>query len=226
MILTLPDYKTRARITTADSARDASLSLLLGDVDEAIRNAVRPFHPEPATVTDFVMDAPVGRELLLPVTPARSIASLYLRWGGTGDPSAFEAADLLTQYADYRLEIDRPLEGHSRSGRVVCTNRGGWGALRVRPYGRLADRVVAGPGWVKVTYAAGPTSVPADLQQLATLATSALYAIQPDGMPATSESWNNYSRGWSGPYTAAGFLSTPAALQILQKYQTTAFAVG
>lgn len=214
----------RGTAVTGDDLTSAAA--ICAAVDRAIREAVFPFVPDPVTVTSHVMDAPVGNALLLPLTPARSITSIYLRWGADGDPALFTSDYLLTAYTDYVLHLDRPDLGYSKSGIVRRRGSSSWGYEMRRPVGRLAAATDPNRGAVCVTYAAGPASVPDDIFGAACQAVSLLWGQRSDGAPAASESWNGYSRSLSGPYTAAGVLETPTIASVLASYRATRVAVG
>jgi hypothetical protein len=227
-ILSLQEWKVFTGTTTTDATRDAAITMILGDVDAAFRQALKPFYPGPVTITDHVMDAPRGNVLLLPVTPARSITSLYLRWfrgESYGDPAAFTAEDLLTQYEDYFMPIDTLPENYSRSGKVYRRRASSWGAEWVRPLGRLASELEPARGAVKVTYLAGPASVPDDIAMAAALAASQLYARMPTGVPLGSESWNGYSKSVAAPFLVS-FRESPDVAAVLRRYQGVYVGVG
>jgi hypothetical protein len=227
-ILSLQEWKVFTGTTTTDATRDAAITMILGDVDAAFRQALKPFYPGPVTITDHVMDAPRGNVLLLPVTPARSITSLYLRWfrgESYGDPAAFTAEDLLTQYEDYFMPIDTLPENYSRSGKVYRRRASSWGAEWVRPLGRLASELEPARGAVKVSYLAGTPSTPDDIAMAAALVTSKLYMMRKFGTQVSSASLNGAS--YSLPGASVGtLLDDPAVSSVLRRYQSIYVGVG
>ena len=212
-----------AAVTGDDLTSAASICAA---VDRAIREAVFPFVPDPVTVTSHVMDAPVGNALLLPLTPARSITSIYLRWGADGDPSLFTSDYLLTAYTDYVLHLDRPDLGYSKSGIVRRRGSSSWGYEMRRPVGRLAAATDPNRGAVCVTYAAGAASVPDDIFAAAALCVGLLFERRKTGMPLNSESLNGYSYSASGPFTAEAAISSPDVMRILAPYMSPRIGVG
>jgi len=225
-ILTLSAFKARAGITSTDATRDASLDQLLADVDAAIKRAIRPFLPEPVTFTDIVLDAPRGNVLELPLVPVRSIASLYLNLGARGDATEFTADYLLVANSDYWMPLDDAVAGYSRSGRVFRRGLAAWGFERLFGIGRLAAQIDPCRGAIKVTFSAGPTSVPTDLALAAFLATTLIYQRREKGGPLSSESWNGRSESVAGPFTAGAALDSPDVAQLLRPYQGTRIGVA
>lgn len=225
MILSLANLLARAGLTSTDSTRDAALTALLADVDAAIRRAIRPYLPEPVTVTDAILDAPRGNVLSLPCVPVRSITSLYLRWGANGDASLFDAGDLLAANTDYYLPLEYP-EAHSRSGDVYRRGRSSWGYERRWPVGRLAPNLDPARGAVKATFAAGPASVPSDLASAAFFATMLLYDRRERGAPLSSESWGGRSESVAGQFSATSVIESPEVAAMLRPYQTVRIGVA
>lgn len=223
-ILSASTYATYTG-TSYTGADATSLAAIITAVDAAIKRVIRPFYPESTTVTDKLLEAPVGPVLLLPVVPVRSITSLYLNYAANG-VSDFTSDHLLTSGEDYFLPLDGVVEDYSRSGRVFRRGASSWGYERVRPVDRIAPQTTPARKAIKVTFAAGPTSVPDDIVQAAVLATSLLFHRKVAGAPFGSESWNGYSAGIAGPFIAAGILRTPDIAALLAPYQTVHFGVA
>lgn len=224
-ILSASTYSTYTG-TSYTGADATALAAIISAVDAAIKRTIRPFYPESTTVTDAVLDAPVGPVLLLPVVPVRSITSLYLNYSANGVVADFTSDHLLMAGDDYHLPLDGVVEGYSRSGRVFRRGASSWGRERVFMVDRIAPQTTPARGAIKATFAAGPTSVPDDLVQAAVLATSLLFHRKVAGAPFGSESWNGYSAGIAGPFTAAGVLRTPDIAALLAPYQTVHFGVA
>ena len=93
-----------------------------------------------------------------------------------------------------------------------------WGYEYRRPYNRLAWDVDPNRGAIKVTFLAGPTSVPDDLFGIAAQAVTLLFARRTTGMPVTSEGWNGYSASYASQFLT-GYLTTPDALDVLSNYR-------
>lgn len=202
---------------TSYSGGDATaITAICAAVDVAIKKLIRPFLPEDTTVTNLICDAPVSNVLCLPAYPVRSITSLYLRYGASGDASAFTSDDLLTQYTQYYMPID-PIDGFSRRGLVYRRGASIWGHEMRYPLGRLAPQVDPNRGAIKATLVCGPTSVPADIVQAAVLAVSLIFARKKSGAPVTSASLNGGSYSLAAPLVTA-VVESPDVLGFLRPY--------
>ena len=209
----------RGTAVTGDDLTSAGA--ICAAVDAAIRREIAPFEPEPLILTDRILDAPIGHVLELPVLPVRSVTSVYLHWGANGDPSAFTSDDLLTAYTDYYLPVDDHVRDYSRSGLVFRRGASTWGYEYRRPYNRLAWDVDPNRGAVKVTFLAGPTSVPDDLFGVAAQAVTMLFNRRTTGTPTTSEGWNGYSASYAAPFLVS-FLQSPDVQSVLTYYRPPA----
>lgn len=211
---------------TVTGAAATSVAAICTAVDAAVKRAIYPFYPEPTTITDCVLDAPMSNSLLLPVVPVRSLTSLYLRPGANGEVTAFTSDDLLTVNSDYWLQIDRPIEGYSRGGLVRRRGASIWGYEVRRPLGRLAPTLDPNRGAIKVTFAAGPSAVPSDIEAAAILAVSILYDRKERGVSLGSESWNGYSSSVAGPFGAEAAINTPDIAAMLLPYKSVHIGSG
>jgi hypothetical protein len=116
---TLSGMKAQLGITGTDSTRDDALTGMLVGVEAAIKKLCRPFLFEPLTLTDVVLDAPWNwQDLYLPVTPVRSVTSVYYNAEAHGVVANFTSSNLLTAGTDYQLVIDDHVNGWSRWGRL------------------------------------------------------------------------------------------------------------
>ena len=204
---------------TATGADLLALANHCAAVSDAILKYLRPYSPIPLTVTDITLDAPTGNVLLLPATPVRSITSLYLRPGADGDTTLFTSDDLLTAGTDYYMPVNA-FDGWSRTGVVYRRGRSNWGQEWVYANSRsLAATVNPNRGAIKVTYAAGETSVPDAVRQAAQLMVSLIFNRRKTGMPLSSESWNSYSYGASGPFSATAALASPDVAALLREFR-------
>lgn len=211
--------------TTFTGADATSVQTMCGAVDAALKRLVWPFQPEPVTVTNQLLDAPMNNVLQLPLLPVRSITNLYLHWGASGDPTQFDTTnDLLANYTDYYMPIDDSVNTWSRTGRVFRRGASVWGYEMVRRLGRLYVEADVNRGAVMASYAAGCLSVPADLQAAAVTAVLLLFQRRKLGAPVQSESWNGYSYGLSGPFTAEAAVRSPEVLALLAPYLTVGVA--
>lgn len=215
---TLGGYYAFSGQTADGGTVDASLLAILAGVEAAVKKLCRPFLFEAATLTDVILDAPwASNELLLPAVPVRSVTSVYYNPIARGVVASFTSDHLLTVGTDYQLPIDDPVNAWSRSGRLRRLNRACWGVSQVRPYGRLGFGPVPEPGSVKVTFAAGCTTVPAEVAEAVYLATSLVY-LRRKGPPVTSSSWNGYSESVAAPFTTTAAVTSPDVLQLLAPY--------
>jgi hypothetical protein len=217
-ILTVQSYQT----LTAQSLTGSDLSAATGwcaAVSAAIENAIKPFRAEPLTVTDCILDAPPSRDLLLPVAPVRSITTVHYRGDANGVVGAF-TSDYLIDNSDgdeYQLLIDDKINSWARAG-ILRRIGSVWGSSRVVYPDRLGSTLEPVRGALKVTFTAGATALPADIEAAAVLAVSLLLSRKKTGLPAVSESWNGYSASYAGPYTSTGVIQTPDIQSILAPY--------
>jgi len=188
-------------------------------VSDAILKYLRPYSPVPLTVTDAILDAPTGNVLLLPATPVRGDPTIYYRPGAGGDVAAFTSDNLLTAGTDYYMPVNA-FDGWSRSGQVFRRGKSSWGQEWVYANSRsLAATINPNRGAIKVTYAAGETSVPDAVRQAAQLMVSLTFNRRKTGMPLSSESWNSYSYGASGPFSATAALASPDVAALLREFR-------
>lgn len=221
MALIDPSTWSALSTNTVSGTDAAAVAGFCTAVDAALKRMLRPFLPEPLTVTNAVLDAPVSPRLALPFYPVRSVTSLYLSENANGVVANFTAADLLTAGTDYVLEIDDPIDGLSRGGFVRRLNAnwsGTWGGRWVRPATLLGHRLDPTRGAVLVTFLAGPVSVPADIQAAAAMAVSQMYDRRQRGAPQTSEAWNGYNLALSGQFTADAAIRSPEVMALLRPY--------
>jgi hypothetical protein len=199
-----------------------ALTAWCAGVDSALRKMLRPYSPDPLTLTSFVMDAPPTNVLTLPVVPVRTLTSIYLHWGANGEAAAFTADDLLTVNTDYWMPTE-PFDGYSRTGIVY---RRGWGVWayerRYAGVGSLAPHIDPNRGAIKVTATCGEASVPDAITSAAVLAVSLLYNRRKDGAPFASESWNGRSQSLAGPFTATAAVNSPDVVALLLPWLPTA----
>lgn len=211
---------------TGQTITGADLTALNGwcaGVDSAIRKLLRPYSPDPLTLTSFVMDAPPGNVLLLPALPVRTLTSLYLRWGANGKVSDFTSDYLLTVNDDYFMPTN-PHDGFSRAG--IVYRRGGWSTWaferRYANLSSLAPTIDPNRGAILVNATCGETSVPDAITSAAVLAVSLLYNRRKEGAPFASESWNGRSQSLAGPFTATSAVHSPDVLALLLPFMPSA----
>lgn len=200
-----------------------SIAALCTAVDAAIKRLLLPYMPESATITDEILDAPPTRDLILTRRPVRSVTSLYYRADADGVVANFTSTYLLTAGTDYSLYLDDPSNSWSQSGIVRRLGVSVWGARYHRAPTTLAGRLEGIRGSIKCTYAAGPSSVPSDIELAAALAVSLLYNRKEQGAPFASESWNGRSQSIAGPHTAEAAVHSPDVMALLRPYLTPKF---
>jgi len=225
-LVTLAELKAFTGITTT-AAQDISLTAIIAEVSDAINQACRPWLFEPQEVTAIV-DGPLDDKLMLPAIPVRSITALYLNWQASGESAAFTSANLLTQYTEYFLEIDDPVNGYSESG--IVYKRAGrlngmyWAGERRWPVNALGSTLVVARGAIKAVFQAGTLTVPDNVKMAVFLASMLIYNRRQTGYPLTSESWNGYSYGASGPFTAEAAIYSPDVYGLLKRYMSAQVA--
>lgn len=192
-------------------------------VDAALQHYLRPYYPEPQTVTLY-LDAPPARDLLVPAVPIRSVTALYLNPRAEGVDGRFTSTTLQTAGVDYELVRDDPVTGWSRSGRIRRLGPRLWATawLRERPY-QLAPSLQPARGAVKLIAEVGPAQTPADIIGAAVQAVTMLFRRRPMGYPMTSESWNGYSYNTALPAVQAA-LQAPDVLAVLERYRPVPLA--
>lgn len=201
-----------------------SIAAICTAVDAAIKRMLLPYLPEPVTITDEILDAPPTRDLILGRRPVRALTSVYYRSDADGVVANFSSDYLLTAGTDYALLVDDPQNGWSQSGIVRRLGGNVWGAGWYRQPTALASRLEGVRGSVKVTYTAGPSAVPSDIEAAAVMAVSLLYNRKEQGAPFGSESWNGRSQSIASQHTADAAVHSPEVLALLRPYMTPKFA--
>lgn len=213
-ILTAEDYQrgTGQSFTGSDLV---AIETMCVEVSALIERMCYPFIAEPKALTLAAFDAPAGNVLLLP-RPIRSISAIYVRFGANGDSSTLTAADLLTNYTDYILDISDPFAGISRTG--IVYRRGPsrlWGWEYRYPPDSLAGSLESRKKAVFVSGNFGEASVNPIAQAAARAAVALLYDRRKKGAPATSQSWNGASFSVAGQFTADAAVNSPDCLNVL-----------
>lgn len=202
---------------TFSSSDLQAIRAICSSVSDAITQYLKPFQPEPLTITSRVIEAPPSELLVLPVRPARAMVSVYFRSDAKGDPSLFTSDYLLTQYTDYVLPLDDAINGISRSG-ILRRIGGIWGRRLVVKNDRLGYSEEPLPGSVMVTYTAGMPVLPPSIEEAAQLMVSMIWNRRTQGMPAQSESWNGESVGYAGAFTTTAALHSPDIAGMLSQF--------
>lgn len=204
-ILTLSEYLAWAGITSTDATRDASLTAMISEVNDAIIRYLHNGSIETASYT-VIMPAPVSLQLVLPVVPVlASSVVLYLNWQANGNPSLFTSQDLLTPYTDYIVNTGPFDNLYSTSG-IVTSNWSNWGGSFIRPTYALASTPAPTPGAIKATFTAGYDTVPPSIIAAAELITSKLYNMRKTGQPLNSEGLQSYQYSAQASATADGII--------------------
>ena len=224
-LITAESYQT----LTGQTMTGADLTALSGwcaGVNNAVRKHLRPYSPDSVTLTSFVMDAPTGNVLLLPVLPVRTLTSVYWRPGANGEVAAFTSDDLLTVNDDYWMPTD-PFDGYSRKGEVYRRGMSSWqGEYRYANPRSLAPQHDPGRGAILLNATCGETSVPDAITSACALMVSLIYARRKDGAPYASESWNGRSQSLAGAFTATAALHSPDVQALLAPFRPTLYHVA
>ncbi len=203
---------------TFSGADETALSGWCAAVDNLVRKYLRPYSPDPLTLTSHIMDAPTGNVLVIPATPVRTLTSIYWHAGANGEVAEFTADDLLTVNDDYWMPTD-PFDGYSRTGFVYRRGLSAWlGELRYPNRRALAAQDDPARGAVMVNATCGETSVPDAITAACVLMVSLIFARRKTGLPLTSESWNGYSAGYASPFLVA-VLYSPDVQAILAPFR-------
>lgn len=227
-LLDLAKFKKVTGTTGTDATRDASLNEIIAGVCAAFIKAAGDNVLEGPTTYTEIYDAPWNSNVLyMRQGPVNSITGLYVNFQAKGDTSLFTSDHLKTQYTDYVLDVDRS-DGRAWGRAVRCLTRSNWGSFwQERPaWGALTYRRVDVPRAIKVVYSAG-LAVPDDVVMALSWAVQILYNQRKTGAALTSESWNGYSRGLTGPFTTTSALYVPNVFGVLSRYYLkalTAFA--
>lgn len=213
-ILTLALYKEFTGITSTDATRDAALTVMIAEVNDAILRYLNNGAIEQQSYT-VIMAAPVSVNLVLPVVPVlASSLQIYLNTQAQGDPAAFTSDTLLTPYTDYMLDVGQTDATTSQTG-IVRNLSSAWGVWWARPPASLAPILIPVPGAIKAVFTAGYATVPPSIQAAASLIVSKLYAMRKIGAPAVSESLQAYSRSLQSTATANGILQGDPTIKSL-----------
>jgi len=201
---------------TAGSADELSVAMACSAVSAAIERKLRPYLPMPRTITAY-LDAPMDNLLILPFRPVRSITSISLRWGASGDSSLFTSDYLLTDYTDYYSPLD-PFDGVNRAGVVYRRGHSIWAYETRYSLGKLAPAVDPNRGAIKIVAAVGEASVPADVRAACVAAVSLMYERRAKGLPLQSESFGGYSYSAASAFTAEAAIASPDVMNLLRPY--------
>lgn len=203
---------------TFSSSDLQAIRAICSSVSDAITQYLKPFQPEPITITNCVLDAPPTRDLVLPVRPARAIISAYYRSDAYGVVANFTSDYLLaSDGTDYQLMIDDPILSISRRG-VLRRVNAVWGYENLSLPTRLAPTLAPERGSIMVTYTAGMPVLPPSIEEAAQLMVSMIWNRRTQGMPAQSESWNGESVGYAGAFTTTAALHSPDIAGMLSQF--------
>ncbi len=189
-LISLDDVKTLNGIAASDVSQDAALRLFITAVTARIQTFCgRTFAA--ADYTEYLCGTG-DKYIALKQRPINSVASVYQDdlavWGQGTDN--FAVGTLLTAGTDYAIVKDGT-DGLSRCGMLYrCT--GVWTKFDAWQPGIIEPLTYPMTGNVKVTYNAGFSTIPADLQlAAATLVAQARRIVQYGG-PVQSENWEAY----------------------------------
>lgn len=213
---TLGEFKTRNELALT-AAQDDAVAGVLVECEDAIKALCKPTTLSSVTDTDAILDAPHNSPVLfLPLTPVRTLTSVYFNAGANGVAANFTSDHLLVEGTDYDFPRKMRPENWSRDGAVRLLTRSYWGVTLVRRPGCLAFERAPGRGMVKVTYTAGFPSVLPRVTTALYMATAMLLARRKFGAMMTSASLNGASYSLAGPATATAVVHSPDVLASLR----------
>lgn len=210
--------KTFWGIADADTSQDAVIDALILQCQARIETwCGRKF--DAANFTDYLMGT--GNAYLpLRQRPINSVASVYedryAYWGQADD--AFAAATLLTAGTDYAIVKDS--EGVGASGMLARI-----GAAWARPVEWRGGQITSQPGStgnIKVTYNAGFSTIPYDLQQACLFLMGAVKRTIRIGAPIQSEGWEGYNYALAQTASEAIGGLPPDTAAVLSRYRNVA----
>ncbi len=219
-LITLDNLKTLWGIAADDVANDAQFRALITQCSARIETFCRRKFAA-ADYTEYL--AGTG-ERLLPTRqrPINSVASVYEdvngNWGQGDDP--FPAETLLTAGTDYAIVKDS--EGLGASGLLYRVN-GIWPRYDGYKQGTISPVPATPQGNVKVTYNAGFTIIPYDVQQACAFLCAAVKRTIKLGAPTASEAWEDYNYSLANAAAAAIGGLPPDVLGCLAQYRNTAW---
>ena len=190
--------------TPYGSLSDATLNLYIAEVSALISEWVgREFAL--TAYTEYYSGS--GTPLLVlnqrPVTVVTNVWEDIDGYWGTS-PDAFDA-DPLVAGVNYALVPDQS-DGSSRAG-LVQNLRGVWRKRWTYATGLLTPQLTSGMGNYKVSYTAGFSTIPKDIEMCCNLAIALLRRMAPWGAPLASESYEERSVSFFNEMTKWGILS-------------------
>ena len=204
-LTTLARLKLRLGLT--DTSQDELLTMILEQIEAAIANMVTCVLSTPPVAATEFYDGNDARGLALRRWPVTAVSAVYVDASGAAgqDDDPFAAATLLDPEADYYLDIDQPDGIVSRSGLLMRRNCV-WPGRAVKR-GTLNAYRANGQANIKVTYTAGWTTIPADLELVCHRMCAIEFAQQFSAGPMTKESFEH------GDYSYALAQGTEAQAQ-------------
>lgn len=161
--------------------------------------------------------------LVLNNFPVNSIASVYEDQNAAGGQAsgAFGSTTLLTQGVDY--ELMKTGSGGGADSGILRRINGIWQKSFAYVPGQISPASVDPSCTIKVSYNAGLTAIPEDLQQACMILMAAVKRIIGKGDNVTSEGWEDYNYTVSTAAEQAMGGMPPAVLGMLsRRYRTNA----
>ena len=214
-ITTLARTKLRLGITL--TSQDALLTMLLEQAEAFVARTVScSLDSPPVQATEFY-DGNNRQELPLRRWPVTAVASVYVHSAGAAgqDADPFPADTLLDPETQYYLDL-QPGGTVSRSGLLM--RRGSAWPGRSVSTGYLTPSVVKGQGNLKVTYTAGWTTIPADLELVVQRLVAIELAQQFTGRAVQSESFEHGDYSYALAAAADAKESAGSTASILASY--------
>lgn len=215
-LISLPKLKSYLGISQADVAEDPLLSLLLASTSAAIEEYCgRTFAS--TIYTGQIYQGNSQQVFALRNRPVTAISALYLDnsayWGTA--LGSFPASTLLVEGVDYALDRDQP-DGSSRSG-LVYRIGGLWQRPQIRRVGTIGNAEGAQVGNIKISYTAGFSVLPINVELAAMLAIAKVRRTAPYGQALASESYKDTSYSLFHPQHSGLFMGEVGTL--LSRYR-------
>lgn len=218
-LTTLSAIKALLNIPAANTDQDDWLTALQGAAEQTIKSYCgRDF--EQASYTEYYTGTGL-RTFVLRQTPVSTISSLYLDQSGNfgqNPDGAFDSTTQLTYGEDYVLDLN-PSTGKSDTGIVFRINTIWPRFYREYYIGRMAGRLFSSEGNIKVTYTAGYSTIPADLQYAVAYLTAYMKRNIGTGAAINAERIGDYSYELIPPRWLTDIPMLGEVRQILSRYR-------
>jgi hypothetical protein len=221
LLTNLNNYKAFAGISGTD--QDAQINAMIPMASQAITNSCnRQFFLATNQCNPITRYFSGAGDVYLPLTPVpiQSITSIYVDFYGTWNPANFSSGGQLLPADQYALAMDGDDGTYSQSG-IVYRRLGWWWDKYQHEGNDLSNYLTYGKGNIQVTFTAGYTYLPSDLQFACNLVVSRMINASSQGYGFRSEMYENYRYELNTGNTTSpnyGFLGGDVGV-ILAKYR-------